>query len=106
MLRIHSVLAVILLAAGTLVIASDDAQALGRRGHQPAAMATTLCVLPPCELLREPVTVCVPCCCTEAPTVCWKAGCLGRQIGTYCWPCCGHEVEVVVNRRGDVIKVR
>jgi hypothetical protein len=51
------------------------------------------------------VCVCVPGCCTEPPTVCWRSGIFGRQIGTYTWPCCGHEVKVVVTKRGDV-KVR
>ena len=68
----------------------------------PPPIRTTLCVRPPCDCCTRNVTVCVPGCCTEAPTVCWRKGFLGRQVGTYTWACCGHSVEVVVTRRGDV----
>jgi hypothetical protein len=71
----------------------------------PAPIQTTLCVKPPCSCGSTAVCVCVPGCCTEQPTVCWSRGLLGRQVATYTWPCCGHQVKVVVNRRGDV-KVR
>ncbi len=71
----------------------------------PPPIQTTLCVAPPCSCCSQEVTVCVPGCCTEAPSVCWRSGIFGRQIGTYSWACCGHEVKVVVTRRGDV-KVR
>jgi len=71
----------------------------------PAPIQTTICVAPPCSSCSQNVSVCVPGCCTEAPTVCWRKGLLGRQIGTYTWACCGHSVKVVVTRRGDV-KVR
>jgi len=71
----------------------------------PPPIQTTLCVAPPCSCCSQNVTVCVPGCCTEPPTVCWRSGIFGRQIGTYTWPCCGHEVKVVVTKRGDV-KVR
>jgi len=71
----------------------------------PPPVATVLCVQPPCSCCSQEVTVCVPACCTEAPTVCWKNGLFGRQIATYTWACCGHSVKVVVNRRGNV-KVR
>jgi len=71
----------------------------------PAPIQTTLCVAPPCSSCPQNVTVCVPGCCTEAPTVCWRSGLFGRQIGTYTWASCGHTVKVVVNRRGAV-KVR
>lgn len=101
MLR-STVLAVVL-TAGSLM-ASDQAQA-GNPCCPPPPIQTTLCVNPPCSCCNTTVCVCVPGCCTEAPTVCWRTGLLGRQVGTYCWPCCGHEVKVVVTRRGDV-KVR
>lgn len=96
------VLAVVLTAGAVM---ASDAQA----GHPcccpPPPIQTTLCVAPPCSCCNTTVCVCVPGCCTEAPTVCWKQGLLGRQVGTYTWPCCGHEVKVVVTRRGEV-KVR
>ncbi len=68
----------------------------------PPPVETTLDVSPPCSCCSQEVTVCVPACCTEAPTVCWRSGLLGRQIGTYTWACCGHTVKVVVTGRGDV----
>jgi len=71
----------------------------------PPPVQIVLSVQPPCSPCLREVTVCVPASCTEAPTVCWKKGLFGRQIGTYTWACCGHTVKVVVNRRGDV-KVR
>lgn len=72
----------------------------------PQPMTTTLCVQPPCSSCVTPVKICVPeCCGCETPCVTWKKGMLGRQIGTYNWPCCGYSVKVVVNRRGEV-KVR
>ncbi|QEG33994.1 hypothetical protein [Bythopirellula goksoeyrii] len=105
MMRLHSVVAVALLVVGSLVVSSDNVQAGNPCCCPPAPIQTTLCVQPPCSCCSTTVCVCVPGCCTEAPTVCWRSGLLGRQIGTYCWPCCGHEVKVVVTRRGDV-KVR
>ena len=103
MLR-RTILAVAMLAASSLM--GERAQA----GDPccccpPAPIQTTLCVNPPCRCCSTTVCVCVPGCCTEAPRVCWKQGLLGRSVGTYTWPCCGHEVKVVVTRRGEV-KVR
>lgn len=82
--------------------------AFGHHGRccEPPPIEVALCVAPPCSCCPpQEVCVCVPCCCTEPPTVCWSNGLFGRQIGTYTWPCCGHEVKVVVTKRGDV-KVR
>jgi hypothetical protein len=97
------VLAVAVLAAGSLV--SERVQAGNPCCCPPAPIEVSLCVAPPCRCCNTTVCVCVPGCCTEAPTVCWKTGLLGRSVGTYTWPCCGHEVKVVVTRRGEV-KVR
>ena len=105
MLRVRSLVAIAAIALGALVTTADNANAGDPCCCPPAPIQTTLCVKPPCSCVAENVCVCVPGCCTEAPTVCWKNGIFGRQIGTYTWPCCGHSVKVVVTRRGDV-KVR
>ena len=104
MLRIRSLVAIAAIAASALASGADQAVA-GNGCCPPPPIHATLCVNPPCHCCNQMVNVCVPGCCTEAPTVCWKRGFLGRQVGTYTWPCCGHSVKVVVTRRGAV-KVR
>ena len=105
MTRIRSILVIVAIAVSALAISADHAAAGNGCCCPPPPIHTTLCVNPPCSCCSQMVGVCVPGCCTEAPTVCWKRGFLGRQVGTYTWPCCGHSVKVVVTRRGDV-KVR
>ncbi len=106
MFRIRTVAAVAAIALGTLVGMADNSFARNPCCCcPPAPIQTTLCVQAPCSCCVQNVCVCVPGCCTEAPTVCWRSGLFGRQIATYTWPCCGHSVKVVVTRRGDV-KVR
>jgi hypothetical protein len=106
MIRLRSVVVMASIALGTtLFAASDSAQAGNPCCCPPPPHEVALCVSPPCSCCPQTVCVCVPGCCTEEPTVCWRSGLLGRQVGTYSWPCCGHEVKVVVTRRGDV-KVR
>ncbi len=105
MLRFRTLLAVAAIALGTVVTTANHADAHHPQCCPPPPIHATLCVNPPCSCCNKMVSVCVPGCCTEAPQVCWKKGFLGRQIGTYTWPCCGHSVKVVVTRRGDV-KVR
>ncbi len=105
MLRFRTLLAVAAIALGAVVTTANDADAHHPQCCPPPPIHTTLCVNPPCSCCNKAVSVCVPGCCTEPPQVCWKKGFLGRQIGTYTWPCCGHSVKVVVTRRGDV-KVR
>jgi hypothetical protein len=62
-----------------------------------------LCVTDPCTGCTQEVCVCVPaCCCNEDPCVSCRPGLFGRQVLTYCWPCCGHTVKVVITSRGDV----
>ena len=100
MMRWHTVLALVVITWGTWAISSNSAEASGC--CPPPPVCTTLCVNPPCSCCSENVSVCVPGCCVGPPQVCWRAGLLGRQIGTYTWPCCGHTVEVVVTRRGNV----
>ena len=48
-----------------------------------------------------PVTLCVPGCCTDVPSMTCHRGLLGRQIVEYRW-CCGYKVKVIFDRRGDV----
>lgn len=105
MFRIRTVAAIAAIAVGTLLTTANQSFAGDCCCCPPPPVQTTLCVAPPCSCCSQNVTVCVPGCCTEAPTVCWKNGIFGRQIGTYTWPCCGHSVKVVVTGRGDV-KVR
>lgn len=102
MFRVRSMFAVAAIAAAALMVSADNANAGNPCCCPPAPIQTTLCVNPPCSCCNKAVSVCVPGCCTEAPQVCWRSGFLGRQVGTYTWPCCGHTVKVVVTRRGDV----
>ncbi len=105
MLRVRSVVAIATIALAALLTSAEDAAAGNPCCCPPAPIQATLCVSPPCSCCSQNVSVCIPGCCTETPTVCWRSGFLGRQIGTYTWPCCGHSVKVVVTRRG-VVKVR
>jgi hypothetical protein len=96
-----SVAAAIVLAS--LAICSPQASA-GDRCCPPPPMKVMLCVDDPCDPCPAfPVTVCVPGCCDGAPCVSWRHGAFGRRVATYVWPSCGHRVEVVITRRGDVI---
>ncbi len=103
MFRIRTIAAVAAIALAGM--ANNSFAGNARCCCPPAPIQTTLCVQAPCSCCSENVTVCVPGCCTEAPTVCWRSGLFGRQIATYTWACCDHTVKVVVNRKGDV-KVR
>ena len=105
MFRLRSTLAVLAIALGALIVSAESASAHDGCCCPPPPIKTTLCVKPPCSCCAKTVSVCIPGCCTEPPQVCWKKGFLGRQVGIYTWPCCGHSVKVVVTRRGDV-KVR
>ncbi len=67
----------------------------------PPPVKVKLCVKDPCNCCTYEVDICLPaCCCGEEPCVKWRRGFLGRKIATYCWPCCDHEVDVVVTRHG------
>lgn len=105
MIRFRTVAAIAAIAVSAVLTSADQSFANDCCCCPPAPIQTTLCVAPPCSCCSQNVSVCIPGCCTEAPTVCWKNGIFGRQIGTYTWACCGHSVKVVVTRRGDV-KVR
>jgi len=103
MLHLRSLMAVAAIALGALFASADNAAANDCCCCcPPPPYCTTLCVSPPCSCCPQSVSVCVPGCCTAAPQVCWRTGLLGRQIGTYTWPCCGHTVKVVVTRCGEV----
>jgi hypothetical protein len=52
-----------------------------------------------CCLVEVPV--CVPACCTEAPSICSHKGLFGRDVVEYSW-CCGYSIKVVFDRCGDV----
>ncbi len=97
-------LAAIVVAVAVWTSSVSSAEACGGAACccPPPPIHTTLTVAPPCSCCSQVVSVCVPGCCTEAPSVCWRTGLFGRQIGTYTWAGCGHTVKVVVTRRGDV----
>ena len=102
-------LAAALVATAVLVGSAGSAEACGGPSCccAPPPIHTTLCVAPPCGCCcPQEVSVCIPGCCTEAPTISWRKGIFGRQIGLYTWPCCGHQVKVVVNRKCEIVKVR
>lgn len=89
------------LFAGASVASSASAT---NRCCPPPPVKVILCVDDPCDPCPAfPVTVCVPGCCDEVPCVSWRHGAFGRRVATYTWPSCGHQVDVVVTRRGEVI---
>jgi hypothetical protein len=53
-----------------------------------------------CCLVEVPV--CIPACCTGAPTVCAHNGHFGRDVVEYSW-CCGYHLKVVFDRCGNVV---
>ena len=59
------------------------------------------CCTPPCSV---DIPVCLPCCCTGAPTVDCRCGPLGRGVVIYEW-CCGYKVKVVFHICGDITVV-
>jgi hypothetical protein len=93
MYRRQSLAAVaIALAFGTIGMAPQEASARRHRVCGPPPIEVTLCVDDPCD-----------CCAPQSVCVSWRNGFLGRRVATYSWPCCGHTVEVVVTRRGELI---
>ena len=71
------------------------------RVSQPM-MEHILSVVDPCTGCAQDVCVCIPCCCTEEPAVTCRTGIFGRTILTHCWECCGHSVDIIINRCGEV----
>lgn len=66
-------------------------------------VATTLCLVDPCDGCSYEACVHLPHCCVGvAPVVEWKNGILGRKIISLCWPCCDKRAKVVVPVIGDV----
>ena len=53
-----------------------------------------------CCLVEVPV--CIPACCSGAPTVCSHGGHFGRDVVEYSW-CCGYHLKVVFDRCGNVV---
>jgi hypothetical protein len=47
------------------------------------------------------IPLCVPSCCTGAPSVVHRRGLFGRGVVEYCWPC-GFEAIVKFRNIGDV----
>ena len=87
-----------------LGVAAPSSAVAGDHCCPPPPVKVTLCVDDPCDPCPAfPVTVCVPGCCADAPCVSWRNGAFGRRVATYVWPSCGHRVDVVVTRRGEVI---
>jgi hypothetical protein len=69
-----------------------------------AQVAMTMVADNPADCVACPVEVplCIPCCCTDAPTVTSRCGLLGRGIVEYCWSC-GFTATVVFRASGDVV---
>lgn len=64
-------------------------------------MDMVLQVKDPCTCCLVNVPVCIPACCTGAPSVCCHKGFLHRNVVEYSWPC-GFCLKVVFDRCGDV----
>lgn len=65
-------------------------------------MDLILQVKDPCACCVVEVPVCIPACCTTAPTVCCYKGFLRRQVVEYSWAC-GFKLKVVFDRCGDIV---
>jgi hypothetical protein len=104
-MRCHlSTVAIVGILLVGLCTAAPNSAVAGDRCCPPPLVQVTLCVDDPCDPCPAfPVTVCVPGCCDAAPCVSWRNGAFGRRVATYVWPSCGHRVDVVVTRRGEVI---
>lgn len=55
-----------------------------------------------CDSCLVEVPLCLPCCCTDEPTVTSDCGHFGRGSVEYCWSC-GYRATVVFRARGDVV---
>ncbi|HEX5105730.1 MAG TPA: hypothetical protein VFV87_18045 [Pirellulaceae bacterium] len=53
-----------------------------------------------CCLVEVPV--CIPACCSGAPTVCSHCGHFGHDVVEYSW-CCGYHLKVVFDKCGNVV---
>ena len=91
------------LALGLTASSAGLAFAGGDCCAPPPPQEVVLCVQDPCGGCPHEVCVCVPGCCTEPPTVCWRDGIFGRRVAEYTWPCCGHSVDVVITKHDKVI---
>ncbi len=65
-------------------------------------MELILQVKDPCACCVVEVPVCIPACCTAAPTVCCYKGFLRRQVVEYSWAC-GFKLKVVFDKHGDIV---
>ncbi|BBO32004.1 hypothetical protein [Lacipirellula parvula] len=99
---IHTAVALAALLVGGSIVAAPQASA--STGCCLPPVTVTLRVDDPCDPCPAfPVTVCVPGGCDESPCVSWRNGAFGRRVATYTWRSTGHQVEVVITRRGEVI---
>jgi hypothetical protein len=55
-----------------------------------------------CDRCTVNVPLCIPCCCTGAPSVQSDCSLLGRGTVQYCWDC-GFRATVVFRARGDIV---
>jgi hypothetical protein len=56
----------------------------------------------PCTCCLCELPVCIPACCTTAPTVCYQKGFLHRQVVEYSWAC-GFKLTVIFNKHGNAV---
>lgn len=102
----QNLLAAFLLVAAGLSLAPEKAEAGHCSTCKPAPVTTHLCVVDPCTHCTYDVCVCLPACCAhETPCMTWQKAAFGRKVLTYTWKCCGHQVDVLITKRGKV-KVR
>lgn len=97
MLAFKNFCAVLALAATCLVFGSGPIQAhqrdCGPACPPPPPQHIVLQVCHPCTGCTIDVPVCVPACCTGAPTVCFRNTLIGNGKTVFEW-CCGYQVVV------------
>ncbi|GIW97003.1 MAG: hypothetical protein KatS3mg111_0336 [Pirellulaceae bacterium] len=70
----------------------------------PPPVKVELCIVDPCTGCTYKECVCVPACCADQePCVDCRPGLFGRKVLTYTWPCCDHQVKVIITKHGRVI---
>lgn len=65
------------------------------------SVSVTMVACNPANGCAYEIPLCIPACCTSAPTVSSRCGLFGRGIVEYCWPC-GFSAEVKFRNIGDV----
>lgn len=96
-MRIHMVLAGLLLVIGALVMCPAEGDASGRscrdRCPPPPPIHVVLEVCHPCTGCKYDVMVCIPACCTDVPCVSHHRTLIGAGKTVYEWKS-GHTVVV------------